>query len=40
MMNKEALTKLINDVLAYPLDYPELDVHRLISALEKLEEES
>lgn len=44
MMNKEAiikeaLTELINDMLAYPEKYPMGAVYHVIRALEKLEEE-
>lgn len=40
MMDKEALTKLINDMLAYPENYPMGAVYPVIRALELLEEET
>lgn len=45
MMNKEAilkeaLTELINDMLAYPENYPVGAVYHVIRELEKLEEDS
>ena len=40
MMDKDTLTRMINDMLAYPEDYPQGAVYPLIRALELLEEES